>query len=666
MTKFENDIIKNAKLLAIDMINEAGSGHPGISLDIAEILYALYGNVLNINPCDSWWINRDRVILSAGHGSAILYATLFLTGYNLELSDLQNFRKLNSITPGHPEYGVTPGVDATTGALGNGIATAVGTAMAERYYRSLIQKEKKNCDLINYYTFCIVGDGDLMEGISYEALSFAGNQKLNKLIVIYNCNKMSIDGNVDKTFTDDMLDRFDSINFDVIKVKKNSHELIEEAINTAKKNKKPTLIIVNTKIGKDSLLEGTNKVHGTPLEKSDIKQLKLKYKQNEIPFYINEKSVKIYQSYINARVNKNYQKWLKEYDKIINEKNQKIIDILKYIKRPILDLSLENIDFKINPEYSEELRICNQKIINIISKKNSFFIGGSCDLNESCKTKIIASDYNSNNKPLEKNIAFGVREHAMGGILNGMALSGLKVFGSTFLAFSDYLKPSIRFSALMNLPVTYIFTHDSISIGYDGPTHEPIEQLSSLRMIPNFQVFRPADINEVIGSWDVILKSGKPSALIISKDKLKVIKNTNHKYIKYGAYMVRKEIGKLDGIIIATGEELSLAMNVADELLKADIQIRVVSMPCMELFLKQNPRYEEQLLPKEIKTFVIEASNPLIWNRFASNKDCIFGINNFGKSGHPSEIKNEYGFTVNKIKEKIIIELSCANSTEFL
>lgn len=654
MSKLDNSAINSIKVLGLDMIDKAGSGHPGIVLGASPILYALYKDHLNVIPSKPNWINRDRFVMSAGHGSALLYSMFYHAGYEIDIEELKQFRSLNSLTPGHPEYRVTPGVDASTGPLGQGIATAVGMALAERYLRTIANIESKNTSLIDYYTYCLCGDGDLMEGISYEALSFASAQNLNKLILIYDCNNISLDESTEVTFTEDIEIRFEALDFNILRVKNgNNYEDISSAIKSAKKSKRPTIIIINTTIGKDSVLEGTNAVHGKPLAKEDLANIKNKFKMEKEAFNIDPKILNYFQSYINNRVSKKYLKWQEEYNRVKEEQNNGLHAIINLLEKNEFVIDFNDTKFKISDEYCEELRISNHKIMNFISPKNPFFLGGSADLSSSCKTNLEKSSINSWDNPVGKNIYFGVREHAMGGILNGMALSNLKVFGSTFLSFSDYLKPAIRMSAMMNLPVTYIFTHDSIYVGEDGPTHEPIEQLSMLRTIPNFTTFRPADINEIMGSWEYILKNNCATALVVSKEKRKKCKNTNAKFVKYGAYMVRKEKYHLDGIIIATGTELEMALSIAKTLFTNGIDIRVVSMPSIELFLKQNPKYEEQLLPKDVPTFVIEAGSSLIWNRFATRPEYIFGINRFGLSGKKEEVAKYLKFDEKNILAKI-------------
>lgn len=653
MSKLDVAAINSIKMLALDMIDKAGSGHPGIVLGAASIIYALYKDHLEVVPSNPNWINRDRFVMSAGHGSALLYSTLYHMGYNIDMEELKHFRDLNSLTPGHPEAKVTPGVDASTGPLGQGIGTAVGMALAERYLRSIVKIEDKDSNLLDYYTYCLCGDGDLMEGISYEALSFASTQNLNKLILLYDKNNVSLDSDTSNTFTEDIEIRFEALDFNIINVKDGSdYKEISKAIKQAKKSTRPSVIICNTIIGLDSKFEGTNKVHGKVLEKSDLLNIRNKYKIEEEPFIVRKDVLDYLQNSVYERIENKYSIWQEEYASI-KESQSNLHALVNLLERNAFVIDFDDTKFKISDEYEESLRDSNHKIMNFISPKSPFFLGGSADLSSSCKTNLEKSTIQSQDNPVGKNIYFGVREHAMGAILNGMALSNLKVFGSTFLSFSDYLKPAIRLSALMNLPVTYIFTHDSVYVGEDGPTHEPVEQLTMLRTIPNFTVFRPADINEIMGSWEYILKNNCASSLIISKEIRQKQKNTNAKFVKYGAYMVRKEKYHLDGIIIATGQELAMALDISKELFTMGIDTRVVSMPSVELFLKQNPKYEEQLLPKNVPTFVIEAGNSLIWNRFASQPDFIFGVNKFGISGKTEDVIKYLKIDKQAILEKI-------------
>lgn len=659
MSKIDNEAINSIKILALDMIDKAGSGHPGIVLGASSILYALYKDHLKVIPSKPDWVNRDRFVMSSGHGSALLYSMLYHAGFDIDIDELKQFRRLNSLTPGHPEYKVTPGVDATTGPLGQGIGIAVGMALAERYLNAIANIEKKNTNLIDYYTYCLCGDGDLMEGISYEALSFASTQNLNKLIILYDCNQISLDSDTDLTFTEDIAIRFEALDFNILEVKNGSdYSEVSKAIKQAKKSDRPTIIICHTIIGKDSINEGTNKVHGKPLAKEDLNNLKEKYKITNEPFVIDSKYKEHILNTINKRMAPIFKSWEEEYIDIKETNNFGLNSLFNLLERNAFVIDFDDTKFKISDEYSEELRESNHKIMNFISPKSPFFLGGSADLSSSCKTNLDKSTIQSSDNPVGKNIYFGVREHAMGAILNGMALSNLKVFGSTFLSFSDYQKPAIRMSALMNLPVTYIYTHDSIYVGEDGPTHEPVEQLTMLRSIPNFITFRPADINEIMGSWEYILKNNCPTALVISKEKRSKLKNTNAKFVKYGAYMIRKEKFRLDGVIIATGSEVSMAIDISKELFTMGIDTRVVSMPSMELFLKQNPKYEEQLLPKDIPTFVIEAGSSLIWNRFATKPEFIYGINRFGMSGKSEDVAKYLKFDKDTILASIANNLT--------
>lgn len=654
MSKLDDKAINSIKVLALDMIDKAKSGHPGIVLGAAPILYALYKENLNVIPSNSAWINRDRFVMSAGHGSALLYSTLYHMGYDVDIEELKHFRELNSLAPGHPEYKITPGVDVSTGPLGQGVANAVGMALAERYLRNIVKCEKEDSDLIDYYTYCLCGDGDLMEGVSYEALSFASTQNLNKLILLYDKNDISLDSETNITFKENIYTRFEALDFNIIDVKNGSdYKEISKAIKSAKKSKRPSIIVCHTIIGEDSKLEGTNKVHGKPLDKEDLMYVKKELEYTLEPFHIDNEILNYLKNEVNKRVSTKYLEWQEEYANIKKEDNFGLHSLINLLERNAFIIDFDDTKFKISDEYKEALRDSNHKIMNFIAPKNPFFLGGSADLSSSCKTNLDKSTIQSEKNPLGKNIYFGVREHAMGAILNGMALSNLKVFGSTFLAFSDYLKPAIRMSALMNLPVTYIFTHDSVYVGEDGPTHEPVEQLTMLRTIPNFITFRPADINEILGSWEYILKNNCATSLVVSKEIRNKQKNTNAKFVKYGAYMVRKEKFHLDGIIIATGQELEMAMDISKELFTMGIDTRVVSMPSMELFLKQNPKYEEQLLPKDVKTFVIEAGSSLIWNRFATKPEYIFGVNKFGMSGKSEEIVKYLKIDKNTILEKI-------------
>lgn len=624
--------INAIKALSIAEISKAKSGHPGIALGAAAILYTLYNNHLKIDVTNPKWINRDRFVMSAGHGSSLLYATLYMSGFDLSIKDLKNFRQLDSITPGHPEYNITPGVDCSTGPLGQGFATAVGMAAAQKHLQ-----EKFN-GLLNYRIYVLCGDGDLMEGISYEAASLAGHLKLNNLIVLYDSNDVTLDNNLKASFSEDVLKRFSSMGWNTDTVNDgNNPVLIDDAISKAKiKNDKPTIIKIKTTIGKDSMLEGTNKVHGSPLTKEDIRQLRDKL-HFDTDLFSNISSLrKEMANHIRLRNLHDKKVWDNKYNlflKSSSEETKRFLDSLSNDKRYDI-LKLFN-DFNFD---DDELRNINGKIMNVIANNYPSFLGGSADVSSSTKTKLTSFDDFSASNYGGKNFNFGVREHAMGAFVNGVALSGLRPFASTFLAFSDYLKPSIRLASLMNIPVVNVFTHDSIMIGEDGPTHQPIEQLAMLRSIPNHYVYRPCDAKEVIGSWQTILNNDKSSSLIIARNKCKLLENTDAHLVKKGAYIVRKEKKKLFGIIIATGSEVALAIKIADKLYKKGMDLRVVSMPCMELFEEQPSSYKEEILPVGYKTFVIERASKFGWHRYVYNDKYIMGVDTFGYSGKSEDV----------------------------
>ena len=641
----DNKVIANLKTLGVDMINKAGSGHPGIVLSSAPILYTVYANHMHINIKDNNWLNRDRFVMSAGHGSALLYATLYMCGF-LTLDDLKEFRQVKSKTPGHPEYKITPGVEVSTGPLGQGLATAVGMAIGEKHLASTIF----NNDIIDYYIYTLCGDGDLMEGISYEAASLAGTLKLNNLIVLYDSNKISLDGETSHTFTEDILERFDALGWFVMSVKNKPFE-IDRAINKAKKSGLPSLIEVKTLLGEGSILENTNKVHGKPLGMEDIKQLKEKLNMPLEEFYVDEKALHYFKEKIKNRSSNKYIAWQKKYQSYINNiLNGNDIRITDFYNQDFSFLE-EEVPFDVPLE--EATRDSNHKVMNYISGKKECFIGGSADLASSTKTYLDdEGDFNASNYQ-GKNIWYGVREHAMGAISNGLALTNYLPFCSTFLTFADYLKPAIRMSALMELPVTYIFTHDSINVGEDGPTHQPIEQLAMLRSIPNFTVYRPADFNEVLGSWQAILKNKKPCALILSRGKTYNSHETKSQEVIKGAYIIKSEKKKIDGILIATGTELGLVLNIALELEKEGYDLRVVSMPSTQLFIKQDKEYQNSILPVGYKKIIVEASNDYHLRKFVSHDKYLININSFGVSAPSYDVLRALNFDKDSIKSKI-------------
>ncbi|MBQ7105436.1 MAG: transketolase [Bacilli bacterium] len=644
-TSIDKRIIDNIRGLSIDMIDAASSGHPGIALGAAPILTTLYGNHLIVNPKDDKWINRDRFVMSAGHGSSLLYATLYMSGYDITLDDLKDFRKIDSKTPGHPEVNVTPGVDVSTGPLGQGISTAVGIAIGEKYLEKYFGEE-----IINYNTYVLCGEGDLMEGISYEACSLAGKLGLNKLIVLFDSNGITLDGSLDNSFNENIKMRFESQGWNYLHVADGEQtQDIDSAIEKAKQSDKPTIIEIKTTIGKYSELQGTSDVHGAPLTKEDITNVKNKLSLRDVTFQPTAESLEIMQQSINNRTLEIYDAWQKKYESLDKNTKKDLDSIINY-KNPI---NLKDIIYDLPTEMKEATRQSSGKVLNSISDIYPFLIGGSADVCKSTNAKIKSSSAFSNNYPLGRNINFGIREHAMGAIANGIALTGLTPFASTFFSFSDYLKPAIRMSALMDLPVVYVFTHDSITVGEDGPTHQPVEQLIALRSIPNLDVYRPADANEVIGSYKAIFEKRKPAALVLGRNKVEINELTNINETMKGAYILDKEHKKLDAIIVTTGEELNLTCRIKKELESKGYDIRIVSMPSIEVFERQEKEYKEEILPKQTKTFVIEASSSYSWYKYVNDENYLFTVDNFGYSGKKDDILNKFNLTEEYIIKKI-------------
>ncbi len=650
MKRIEEKTIDNIRSLAIDMISEANSGHPGIALGAAPIMYTLFSNHINIDPEHPDYFNRDRFIMSAGHGSSLLYSILYFAGVGLELEDLKKFRKINSITPGHPEYKVTPGVDMTTGPLGEGVSAAVGIAMAEKYLNATFNDSKK--DLINFYTYVLCGEGDLMEGASYEALSLAGLHNLNKLIVLYDHNNVTLDASAPKTFNENITFRFNAINWNVISVEDGeSIEAISKAIEEAKtETQKPTIIEIKTTIGKHSILEGQSKVHGSPLTKEDITQLKEKLEIRDIPFTVSKACLNDFRDKINNRCKGLNDKFLKEIDNLDEEYKRKF----NYLINEDKSISTKDIEYQIPENQEEAGRVTSGKILTSIVNSTDFIIGGAADVSGPCKTYIEgAGDFSKDNYK-GKNIFYGVREHGMASISNGLALMGLRPFASTFLSFSDFMKPSIRLACMMKLPITYIFTHDSISVGEDGPTHQPVEQLVSLRSMPNLDVFRPGDANEIIGTYKTIYdKKDSPAAIILSRNKQPILSYTKANEVYLGGYIAKDFQSRRNGIIISCGEELASAIKVANKLQSRGIDIRVVSMPNINRFLSQDKEYIDKVLPVEVKKIVIEASSSYSWNGIVYNPKYLITLDKFGKSASKDDIYKEYGFDLESLEKKV-------------
>ncbi len=632
---YEDDLkgINALRGLAIDMIHEANSGHPGICLGAAPIIYTLFKRHMNISLDNLEFVNRDRFVFSAGHGVPLFYGILYMLGV-LKLEDLKNLRKLGSKTPGHPEYKITPLVEMSTGPLGQGVASSVGMAISSMYL------ESKTQGLIDYYTYVLCGDGEMEEGITYEALSLAGTLKLKRLIVLYDSNNVTLDNNLKTSSHEDIKKRFESINFNVIE-SENDAKSIDEAITIAKSSNLPSVIIVKTIIGEFSKNAGTNLVHGKPLDDDDIINVKEKLGLYDAPFTISADVVKEFKEMVETRGKENYQNWQERYQKM---EDKTLID--KIINHEqTYTLNNFNIDYE-----NKSLRDLSGEILNQIAMNFPLLIGGSADLSSSCKTNLKQEKIFREDSYDGRNIYFGIREHAMAGIMNGMALSGLRPFGSTFLAFSDYMRPSIRMSSLMNLGVIYIFTHDSITVGEDGPAHEPIEQLASLELIPNLKVYRPYDLNELIASYIDILANTNPSALVLPRDNKKISNNTKISGIKEGMYVVIEN--ETDNYInlLANGEELGIVMELSQNLKEIGIDTKVYSVPCMKNISKE---LKEKINSE--KTIAITLGSPNYYYELTRD---VIGMETFGVSGGKMEILEHFGFTLKALESKILERLN--------
>ncbi|BEP28243.1 transketolase [Helicovermis profundi] len=646
-------VIETIRLLSVDAIEKANSGHPGLPLGAAPMAFALWNEFLNVSATETKWMNRDRFVLSAGHGSMLYYSLLHLFGYEISLDDLKNFRQLGSITPGHPEYNVTPGIETTTGPLGQGLGNAVGMAIAEKKLSAEFNTSDFN--IIDHYTYVIAGDGDMMEGITSEAASLAGHLKLGKLIVLYDDNGITIDGSTDISFTEDVGARYRAYGWEVIEVKDgNNYGEIVDAINLARLNSvKPTLIKVKTIIGYGSPTKaGKSSVHGSPLGKDEIIQMKKNMGWDpDKSFYVPD-DVKEYMKNITDKKEINRFLWEEKFEEYFKKYPEKESKWKHWFEYEISDETFQDSKIWSSISIDNSTRNSGGIFMNIVKEDIPNLFGGSADLNGSTKTYLKNLGDFSFENPSGSNVFFGIREHAMGAIINGIALhGGLRPFGATFLVFSDYMKPSIRLSALMGLPVIYVFTHDSIGVGEDGPTHQPIEQISMLRSIPNLSVFRPADGKETAMAWINALKRTRgPSAIILTRQNLPSLVGVN-KGANYGAYILSKEIKeKPDAIIIASGSEVHVALEASKKLLEDGIDSRVVSMLSMEFFDKQNDSYKEMVLPSDVKSRVsIEAGIELGWRKYVGDKGKIISINHYGESAPANLLFGKFGFTSENI-----------------
>lgn len=653
--KVEQLSINTIRMLAIDAIEESNSGHPGMPMGAAPMAYTLWTKYMNFNPDNPNWFNRDRFILSAGHGSMLLYSLLHLTGYDVTIQDLKSFRKWGSNTPGHPEYGFTPGVDATTGPLGQGIAMGVGMAMAERHLASIYNRD--SFDIVDHYTYAICGDGDLMEGVSAEAASLAGHLKLDRLIVLYDSNDISLDGDLNMSFSESVEDRFLAYGWQVIRVEDgNNIEEISTAIAAAKENNhQPTLIEVKTIIGYGSPNKGGKSAsHGAPLGSEEVKLVKKAYDWKfEEPFYVPEDVTEHFEDIKAIGINKE-KEWNELFRKYEEEHPQLAKQLATAISGELPTDWNENIPtFEVN---QDELatRASSGHVLNALAKNIPTIFGGSADLASSNNTMMHDyGDFSANNYN-GRNIWFGVREFAMGAALNGIALhGGLKTFGATFFVFSDYLRPAIRLAALMNLPVTYVFTHDSIAVGEDGPTHEPIEQLSSLRAMPGLSIIRPADGNETVAAWKLAIQSkDEPTALVLTRQNLPTLSTTEQAEVGVdrGGYIISESNAEAVGLLLATGSEVQLAIKAQQALEKENIFVSVVSMPSWNRFEKQSQAYKESVLPDHLsKRLAIEMGASHGWHKYTGFNGAVLGIDQFGASAMGQRIIEEYGFTIENV-----------------
>ena len=646
----ENKNVNALRILAIDMIENANSGHPGIALGCAPTLYALYSKHMNVVPTDDKNILRDRFVLSAGHGSSIYYAMLHAFGYNISMQDLKNFRRLDSITPGHPEFGMVPGVDASTGPLGQGVSMAVGLAIAQRLMSSRFNKP--DLTLFDNYTYALVGEGCLMEGVSFEALSLAGTLKLNKLIVLYDCNKITLDGNLDNVMNMDINSYMKSIGFNVLEVKdSNNIEEISNAISQAKQSKdKPSFIKINTHIGFGSVHEDSHKAHGSVLGAENVRLLREKLGINTVPFDLG-KDVNRDLTFLRKRystIEKNFKERLKIYKKAYPG-DYKLLE--QYLSG---QFNFDNIN-KINVKAGMSGRELGGTVLNAIAESNPNIICSSADLFSSTKAVINDSGYINVNFA-NRNLKCGVREFAMGAISNGIALfGGIVPVQSTFMVFSDYMKNALRLSALMNLNVISTFTHDSIAVGEDGATHQCCEQLWGLRTMPNCYVWRPANLNETIASYRNALERKGTTVLALSRQKLKDFESDLDSAMKGGYILSKENKGKLDAIIIATGSEVEIALDTKKILSSKGYNVRVVSMPCLEEFDNQSYRYRDTVIPSNLKSiFSIEAGATAGWYKYVGKFGKCYGVDDFGMSAKPQDIYNYFNLKADFISKDII------------
>ncbi|NPA40873.1 MAG: transketolase [Aquificae bacterium] len=648
-------VINTIRFLSVDQVERAKSGHPGMPLGASHIIYLIFDRFLKFNPKNPKWINRDRFILSAGHASAMLYSTLFMFGYDLTIEDLKEFRQLGSKTPGHPESWLTPGVEATTGPLGQGLGNGVGMALAEKFLSSHFNR--KGYPVVDHYTYVLCSDGDLMEGISYEVAALAGHFKLNKLIVVWDNNHISIDGDTSLAWSEDVLKRFEALGWDVQHLEDGYDlEALEKALLMAKESDKPSFISVRTHIGYGSPLQDTPKVHGAPLGAENVIETKKRFGWPTQEFYVPKEALEYTRRHVQLGKERE-EEWnslFREYEREYPDLARELIDAFE--SRWSLDW-LDKV-----PRFEEAMatRKASGKVLNVMADYIPTMIGGSADLSESNNTILVNYPDFEADTPTGRNIHYGVREHAMGAIMNGMAYhGGMLPYGGTFLIFSDYMRPPIRLAAMAGLQVIYVFTHDSIGLGEDGPTHQPVEQLPSLRLIPNLVVIRPADANEVRVAWKVAVERKEgPTAIILTRQSVPVIdRNTyaSEENLVRGAYILYEPEGEPDLILMATGSEVHVALGAKDILEKRGIKVRVVNFPSIELFEMQGEDYKRSVLPPSVKRrVVVEAAKGDCWHKYVGEEGLVISMESFGKSAPGKVLFEHFGFTPEAVAEKII------------
>lgn len=642
-TQLDTQIVSTLRFLAVDMVEQAKSGHPGLPLGAAPIAYTLYSRIMKFDPRRPTWFDRDRFILSAGHGSALLYALLHVFGYALPLEELKRFRQLGSKTPGHPEFGLTPGVEATTGPLGQGFANGVGMAMAERFLAARLNRD--GATVIDHFTYVLASDGDLMEGIASEAASLAGHLQLGKLIVLYDANEISLDGPTSLSFSEDVPARFAAYGWQTLEVEDgNDLDAIEAAVLKAKQDSRPSLVTVRTHIGYGSPKQDSAASHGSPLGVDAVRATKEKLGWPLEPaFYIPYEAISELRDVVFAAGDRNFEAWDEQLRALATIDPDALAELQVFSSGQLPEGWDEKLKGWSPPEKPTATRTAGKTDLNLIAESVPWLIGGAADLASSTKTHIDGSP--NADVPEGRNIFFGVREHAMGAIVNGLSYHGLRGYGSTFLVFSDYMRGAIRVAALSHLPSVWVFTHDSVAVGEDGPTHQPVEHVMSLRAIPNLNVYRPADACETHGCWWQIVADGKPAALILSRQDLPVLTEYGSLMrdgVPQGGYVLRGS--DADQVaLIASGAEVHVALEAADLLTKSGITARVVSLPCWEKFGEQPEAYRNAVLPSHLPTVTVEAGVTLGWERFRGPKGVSIGIDRFGESAPGEQVLHHLG-----------------------